>query len=327
MNNQNSPQGQGSFSMQAPAQVSNKLDSVELLPAGPNPGILYSLVDMGTHYNEHFQKKSRIIRLTFEFPLFKQLFRTTDKVKRPTVLSMEETFQMAERSNLKKFCEGALGRSLNPEEYKNGYDVGQFLNKIMIVTVVNKQGKKDTTKTYNNIGSVQGLTEHSRTAYNFDWDNVVRTNDIVGFMIDPAGECFKSQTFAEFPDWIRNRILGSDEARSYVSKGGVVIEKKKREPDSGYTGQLPPNAPPPATRTPSNLPIVNGHLLTMIVEDFTYEQYLGAGHTAETLVAQGKAEWTLLPVQSTPEAPKVPQAPLAPEAPQVPEDDPNEVPF
>jgi hypothetical protein len=333
MNTQNSPQGQGGFSMQAPAQVSTKLDTVQLLPTGPNPGILYSIVDIGTHFNEHFKKKSRLIRLTFEFPLFKQLFKTTDKEVRPTVLSMEETFQMAEKSNLKKFCDGALNRVLSPEEYKNGYDIGQFLNKVMIVNIVNKPSKRDTTKIYNNIGGVQGLSEHTRASYNFEWDLVVRSNDVVGFMIDPNGACFQSEAFASFPEWLRTRIMASDEAKKYASSGGIFIPKKERQVE--VQANVPTNAPPLANRTPSAMPIVNGHILRMISQDYSYEAYLGNKWTNEALVAQNHAVWDVLPTQQAeqpaapvaPSQPQAPQAPQAPVAPVAPDSAIDEVPF
>lgn len=309
---------QESFTMRAPAQESNfkRRDDVQLLEQGPHVGILYSMVDLGTSWNEHFKKSQHLIRLTFEFPLFKQLFNEGDTEPKPTVVSIEHTFQIAEKSNLKKFIDGFLGRILQPAEYEKGFDIGQFLGKVMIVNIVNAPSKKDPAKIYNRITTVQGITEHAKKMYAFNWAEVVRTNDLQGFLINPDGSCFRSELFASLPKFIRDKIMESDEAKEYANKGGIFAEQAKRDDTQHATP--PPYAPAPAQRTPVAPP---QDKLIWLNTDYTYEQMLASGWTLDALIQNGycKKEVVLPPPPPVPQAPPMPQAPApAPPMPQMP---------
>jgi hypothetical protein len=325
-------QQQPGFEMTIPGQVSNRRDNIQLLEQGPNVGILYSMIDLGTHYNEHFQKSSRVLRLTFEFPLLKQLFRTDDTETRPTVVSVEHTFQMAERSNLKKFVDGALGRILQPHEYKDGYSIGQFLGKTMIVNIGHQPSKKDPSKIYERIQTVQGLTEHVRSSYSFDWSLVRRTNELQGFLIDPQGLCFQSDQFAKLPKFIREKIQAGDEAKAYAANGGQFVAQAEYNNTSPVQGnpQATSNAPAPVQRvaqapspTASNIVVgQDGKQLEWLNKDFTYETMKANGWGDIGLIENGYCKLHV-PVQAPappapPSAPAPPQAPQAPQAPAPP---------
>lgn len=336
----NSAQAPGAFSMTAPNSGggSNRRDDVQLVPAGPNPCILYAMVDMGTHHNAHFNKDQRKIRLTYEFPLFKQLFREDDTEPKPTVLSRKETFLISESSNLKKLAEQMLGRALRPDEYQsNNFNIGMFLGQTFIANVQHQAGRKDPTKMYAEITSLAPVTEHSRSAYNFDWNQVTRTNDLVGFAIDEAGACFQSDAWIALPKFLREEIMKSKEAIAYAGRGGTFRQPEKK--DAGQSA--PANAPAPVQRQPqvpqaSELPIVNGNQLVMIATDFPYVQYREQGWTDDQLVQHQKAKW--VPVQAPAQAsapapaPSAPAGPPAPAQPSAPapastEDDVDDVPF
>lgn len=308
------------FEMTIPGQVSSRRDDVKLLEQGPNVGILYSMIDLGTHYNEHFKKSSRLLRLTFEFPLLMQLFKVDDTEKRPTVVSVEHTFQMAERSNLKKFVDGALGRILQPHEYKDGYKIGQFLGKTMIVNIGHQPGKKDPTKVYERIQTVQGLSEHVRNSYAFDWSLVQRHNDLQGFLIDPQGLCFQSDAFAKLPGFLRDKIIASDEAKAYALNGGTFIAKAEYQGNQNTTPQAPQGAPAPAQRVavaptaPQELNLVtgtDGRQMEWLDNSFSYEQYKAQAWQDANLIADGKARYYVAPVPVAPAPlPPAPQAPV-----------------
>jgi len=329
---------QGGFEMTIPGQVSNRRDDVKTLEQGPNVGILYSMIDLGTHYNEHFQKSSRLLRLTWEFPLLMQLFKTDDTELRPTIVSTEETFQMAERSNLKKIVDGALGRILQPHEYKDGYKIGQFLGKTMIVNIGHKPSKKDPSRIFERIQSVQGLTEHVRNSYAFDWSLIHRTNDLQGFLIDPNGACFQSDQFAKLPGWLREKIQQSDEAKAYVARGGTFIAKADYQGNQGNQGnvaqapasapqatqrvaQALPTAPPPLPPAPQGLNLVtgaNGMQFEWLDQGYDYSAYKGQGYNDEQLVTGGQMKVYVAPVPLPPPLPPVQAAVPMPPPPPVP---------
>lgn len=292
----NSAQTPGANFM-VPNSAKQKLDTVKLLEQGPNPAILYSIVDLGTHFNKNFNKSSRLIKLIFEFPLLKQLFNEGDTVARPTVVSQEYTFMLGESSNLKKLIDGMEGRVLQPNEYRNGWNLGQYLGRVFIVHIVNKPNKKDPSIIYNNVGSVQGLTDNLRKVYAFPWEEVTRTNPLVTFFIDPKGECFKTETFANLPKYYRETIMKSDEATAYASAGGVFakyedFKKAEDTPAPTQAQAATPQAAPPVQRKPQVGPIKR-----MLVTDFTYEQYIESKWTDELLVEHGKMEIIQPPVE------------------------------
>jgi len=287
--------------------ATKKRNDIQVLEAGPNPGILYSIIDCGTHYNKYFDKTGRVLRLIFEFPLLKQLFNEGDTVARPTVVSQEYSFTLGETSNLKtKIIDGAEGRIVPKNEYKNGWNLGQYLDRTFIIDVVNKPNKSDPTIIYNNIGGIKGLTDKLRATYNFDWSEIVRTNDLVSFFIDEQGDCFKTEQFTKLPPYLNKKVLESTEAIRYKNNGGVFATRDQ------FKGQekSEPQIAPPVQRAPvaSTAPVKK-----MLVTDFTYEQYIASGWTDDQLIANGKME---IVTPSAPEsAPKPQSAPSGPSSP------------
>jgi hypothetical protein len=282
---------------------SRKRDDIQILEAGPNPGILYSIVDEGTHYNKYFEKSSRTVRMIFEFPLLKQLFNEGDTDERPTVVSKEYTFILGENSNLKKFIDGAEGRQLQPAEYRNGWNIGQYLGRIFMVDIVNKPNKKDPTIIHNNIAGVKALTDSLRERYNFDWTAVTKTNPLVSFMIDPEGKCFQSEGFTKLPNYLQKKVKESDEGILYINNGGAFASK-----DSFNNSPTETKTPPPVQRNPQVENKAEIPIKKMLVDDYTYEQYIASGWTDEQLVANNKMKIIERPVQP----PAVPSGPGAP---------------
>jgi len=321
MNTQSAQTPQNGFAMTAPAQMSKRRDDVQRLEVGPNVGILYSMIDLGTHYNEHFKKTTHLLRLSFEFPLKMQLFNVDDTEPRPTVVSMEPTFQMAEKSTLKKIADGILGRTLQPHEYLKGFDIGQFLGKVVMVNIVDQVSKKDPTKIYNKITTVQGLTEHVKQMYAIDWSLIKRHNDLVGFLIDPQGNCFQSETFSKLPDFIRDKIMESNEAKEYASRGGKFAPKAEWDGTTTPSApQIPKSAPQPAQRMPQAPSVPQavpqaGPKLVWLSNEYTQEQLANSNWTVQQMVDNGYARFEA-PVVPAP-VPPVPPAPQAvPPAPQ-----------
>jgi len=299
-----------------------KNENIQILEAGPNPGILYALVDEGTHYNKYFDKTSRTLRLIFEFPLLKQLFMEGDTELRPTVVSQEYTFILAEKSNLKKMIDGAEGRIVQPSEYKNGWNLGKYLGRTFMVNIVNKQNKKDPSIYHNNIGGISALTDSLKAKYNFNWEEVVKSNDLVSFMIDEEGECFTSEAYQKLPNYLRKKTRESEEGHAYSARGGVFAERDSSE-NGNNKGNGNSNAPAPQSPT-ATPPKASGPIKRMISTDFSYEGYIKAGWTDAQLVEHGHME-IIEPPQ--PKAPKSAPAPKKPADLGLDQVDDGEVPF
>lgn len=288
--------------------TSKKLDSVKILEAGPNPAILYSIIDEGTRWNKYFEKSSHTVRMIFEFPLLKQLFNEGDTEERPTVVSQEYTFVLGENSNLKKFIDGAESRILQPAEYRNGWNLGQYLGRIFMVDIVNKPNKKNPDIVYNNIGSVKALTDSLRNKYNFDWEQVTKSNPLLSFMIDKEGKCFQSEEFTKLPNYLQKKVKESDEGIVYLNNGGEFAQK------SNFTnGETEKEAPVKRTPTEAKSTVKR----KMLVDDYTYEQYMASNWTDDKLVKAGKMEL----IKSAPSPSKTPSGPSSPD------DEDSDVPF
>lgn len=304
--------------------ASKKNENIQILEAGPNPGILYAIVDQGTSYNKYWDKTSRTLRLIFEFPLLKQLFNEGDTEERPTVVSQEYSFILGESSNLvKKFINGAEGRVLNKSEYSNGWDLSKYLGRTFIVDIVNRPNKKDPAIIHNNIGEVKALSDGLRNRYNFDWDSVTITNPMIAFIIDPDGQNFTTEDYANLPPYLKKKIADSDEGIRFSNNGGVFAQKNKsfKANDPNVQKAAPVQRQAQAPKADANAPIKK-----MLVEDFTYEQYLASGWDDAALI---EAKKMVLVQNLAPTPAPAPAGPSGPSAPTETKDDlePDDLPF
>ena len=176
--------------------------------------------------------------------------------------------------------------------------------RIFMVDIVNKPNKKDPDIVYNNIGSVKALTDSLRDKYNFDWEQVTKSNPLLSFMIDKDGKAFQSEEFTKLPNYLQKKVKESDEGVMYLNNGGVFAEKSSFNNDDKVTE-------PPVKRTPTSS---KEPVRKMLVTDYTYEQYIASKWTDEKLIEAGKMEL----IQS-----KAPSGPSGPGAP----DEDSDVPF
>ena len=79
------------FKMTAPANTSSysskeKNANLQLVPQGPQPGIIYGIVNIGTQDGEYQGKAtvSKKLKLIEEFPFHKQLYYKEDTVHTPS---------------------------------------------------------------------------------------------------------------------------------------------------------------------------------------------------------------------------------------------------
>lgn len=233
MNNQNQ-NSQQSFNMTAPTGDSKKLE-VALIPQGQHPVILYSMLNLGNVWQQSQQYGDKYIRkvmLGFEFPFQKRKFYE-DRPEEPSVLSRDFTYIISDKSNLKKFIETAIGRNLQPSEYKYGWNIGQLLNKPFMATVQHNTSKTDPNKVYAAITSISPLTDQIKSQWNMDWNNFNRHNDIIAFDVDPQGNCFATEKFGDIYDWIKKKYYyNSEEYKTFIASGRKPYEKPQQNQGS-----------------------------------------------------------------------------------------------
>ena len=325
------PQGTISMAVTAPSfSGKTKRSDIQLLPNGPHPAIIYAVVGTGTTMeafgNEQPKPKNKVW-IGLEFPQLKQFFYEEDTEQRSTVMSIDSTFNMGDRSKLRAIAEVVIGRQFKDNTEADNFDVGQLIGAKVLVQVVTKTSKK-TGNPYNAIGSIGALGGFPLPA-NFNPELEYHL-----FAIDPAGNNFKTINFANLPVWIKKTIFESNEAKAYVAKGGLFA--KKNEDTNTGSPQQPQGQQQTSQQQPQGqqqvqqqaapqapvqqAPAQTTKKFVMIDTQFTLEQWKAAHWTEESLVAGGKARWeevTLPPV--APQAPSAPQEPHAPQVPTAPQ--------
>jgi hypothetical protein len=232
-----------------------------VISAGPHVAILVRIIDMGSQYVKNAYGEGWKPQLKFVFELPFELHQYNDgEEEKPAWLWAKYNNIISDNSLLHKFITGAIGRKLNKSEYST-FDIGQFLGKKFIVQVGHTQ-KSDGNGVWENVNSAIMVTpelQNNAMYKGVPWDQAVPKNDVYGFAIDDAGECFKSPLFGEFkpspnPDrkGLREQILDSKEGRAFLEAGGKPYLKPEETEEA-------PQAP--KEEAPTN-PLGGGNDLT-----------------------------------------------------------------
>lgn len=127
---------------------------IEPIPEGVYTAVCYSVVDIGTHYSEKYDKASRRVIITWEIPELRiQVERDGQKQDLPRAISKRYTLSLHTKSVLRNDLCSWRGRAFSPEELA-GFDLQNVLGSACQIQVLHEH--KDD-KTYANIGSIMRL--------------------------------------------------------------------------------------------------------------------------------------------------------------------------
>lgn len=277
-----------------------KRNDVQKLVHGLNLGVIYGFVDLGTHLVSFEGKpptKKRQMKLLFEHPQLKQLFYVDDTVPRSTGSSKDCTLSINEKSFLKQVIDAVEGRVTTIKEAQS-YNVMNLLGKKVGVNIVHQPKKTDQTVFYE---KVVGVINPNGLAVPHPFEP---ENKSLFFFIDPAGNNFRTQNFADLPKYYRDEIMKSDEAIAYKGRGGQFAEnpqqnnqgqQQQAQPQQGTQTQFAQQQSQQFAAQPQQAAAPQAQASPIIMspnETFTREQYLAVqGWSDELLVAQGKATW------------------------------------
>lgn len=252
------------------------------IPQGLQMCTIFGVVGLGTHmesYQNSIPAPKNKIMIVFEFPQFKRKFYEEDtELKSAAIMQEMVLYARSDKSKLRKIVEAACQRSLSDDEAGDF----NFTTLIGASVVVNVQHYK---KQDGSIG-----------------EKIASYNSIVGmpvpmgyqpenlpwlFFIDPAFNNFRTETFAKLPQFLRKKLIESQEGQTFISQGGIFAKVEQTQDQQ----QQQQYAQPAQAQQPVAQPQTNGQKVQMLVNDFTYQQYLSAGWTDETLVQNGKAKW------------------------------------
>ena len=191
-----------------------KNENIQKVPAGMHPAILTQIIDLGSQ-EFTWQGESKInpkILLSFEITDHKQAYYVGEEAK-TAIVSWEGTFSMFKKANLRVFIEGLFGKM--SDDKANKFEFGTTLLSTKAFANIQLAKSKKGTE-YNSIASI--------SPYPTSMPAPVGEQDLVYYEIGTNG--FNSKEFVSLPQWIRNKILESEQAKTYIQGGGIVGEYK-----------------------------------------------------------------------------------------------------
>jgi hypothetical protein len=150
------------------------------------------------------EKRVQKIRITFELPTELKVFNP-EKGEQPCVISKEFTLSTNEKSNLRAFLTAWRGKAFTEEEAK-AFDVAKLLGVPCLLNIIHKQGRKDPSKTFDEIASATPLPKGM----------------VCPPQINPTFEFSHSEwdweKFNGLPNFLQEKIKQSEEYKAMAAK-------------------------------------------------------------------------------------------------------------
>ncbi|KKL83869.1 hypothetical protein LCGC14_1970420 [marine sediment metagenome] len=187
------------------------------IPGGTYLAICYSVVDLGTQYNEYYHKSAPKVAITWEIPSLRiEYEKDGEKLESPRMITKTYTNVLHEKSNLWQDLISWRGKPFTIEEAK-GFDVSKILGANCILTVINVE---KNGKVFANVAGVSKLM--------VGMEKKEPENELVQYDISSGVDAIPENV----PNWLKDTIKKCEELASPT--GG--------EPNPDWIGE---DAPPP----------------------------------------------------------------------------------
>lgn len=194
------------------AQNNNNNTGGQTVPAGTHVARCYQIIHIGTIVDTYQGEEKLVnkVRIVFELPL-----ETADfgKGEQPFSIGRDFTLSMHEKSGLRAFVQGWLGKSMTDAE-ANKFDIATLLGKECMLNVMHRTA--NTGRTYADIKGaspiVKGMTCPS----------LVNS----AFLLDYDSEDFDLR-FKMLPEWLQNKVSSSKEFSDRLERSAETMNKAK----------------------------------------------------------------------------------------------------
>lgn len=176
--------------------------NIPILPAGAHAAITIQVIDLGTHYDEAFGKHNRKVRITWELPEERHVFKE-EKGEEPRITSKTYNFSGHEKSNFMKDMVSWHGGSV-PEEF----DIESLLMAPAMVNVTHD--KKNNGKVYANVSTIMPLPKMMRNALPKETHNPVFYYTVED----------RDTNFDKLPDFLKEQVKACEEFKPEKKKDG-----------------------------------------------------------------------------------------------------------
>lgn len=192
--------------------------SFEPIEAGSYAARCYSMVHMGTIEENILGavKKLNKVRITWELPTELKVFKE-ENGEQPQVISKEFTLSLHEKATLRGFLKNWRGQDFTEEEAKE-FDVTKLIGAPCLLNITHK-AKKDGSGVYAEIGGVSRLPKGMECP--------PQINDSFVFTYDD----YTPELFASLPEFMRNKMVNSDEYKAIQEPHSVPVNNGHEEPD------------------------------------------------------------------------------------------------
>ena len=190
--------------------TSNGSTNFEPIATGNYPARCYSMVHLGTIEENILGtlKKLNKVRITWELPTELKVFKE-ENGEQPQVISKEFTLSLHEKATLRAFLKNWRGKDFTDEEAKS-FDIEKLVGAPCMLNITHKT-KKDGSGVYAEIGSVSAMPK------GFTCPDAINQPFVFTY------ENFDLNKFNSLPDFMKNKMVNSDEYKLSTT-GGQEIE-------------------------------------------------------------------------------------------------------
>lgn len=196
------------------AQPSNNNGGAgQTVPAGTHVARCYQIIHIGTIVDTYQGEEKLVnkVRIVFELPL-----ETADfgKGEQPFSIGRDFTLSMHEKSGLRAFVQGWLGKAMSDAE-ANKFDIATLLGKECMLNVMHRTA--NTGRTYADIKGASPLVK------GMSCPPLVNS----AFLLDYDSEDFDLR-FKMLPEWLQNKVSSSKEFSDRLDKAADQMNKAKQ---------------------------------------------------------------------------------------------------
>lgn len=205
-------QNQINNNMSIIAQQSNN-GGGQTVPAGTHVARCYQIIHIGTIVDTYQGEEKLVnkVRLVFELPLELADF---GKGEQPFSIGRDFTLSMHEKSGLRAFVQGWLGKAFSDAE-ANKFDIATLLGKEGMINVMHRTA--NTGRTYADIKGASPLVK------GMTCPPLVNS----AFLLDYDSEDFDLR-FKMLPEWLQNKVSTSAEFSQRLDKAADQMNKAKQ---------------------------------------------------------------------------------------------------
>ena len=186
----------------------------EPVSAGVHQGVCYSVIDLGTQTPTNTSyNAARKVQIGWEIP---GETVQTDEGPKPRVIGKEYTLSLGKKANLRAALQSWRGRPFTEEELK-GFELNKLIGANCLINVIHKKSD-DGSKTYARIEGLMPLPKGMPA--------VKPLAPTLMFDLPKTGAITLPE---EMPEFIKNKIMQSEEWIERVSGGKAITETKALE--------------------------------------------------------------------------------------------------